>query len=374
MNHSTPKVSVVMSVYNGDRYLQEAIDSILNQTFADFEFIIINDCSTDNTWEILTDYASRDDRVVLLNNDENLGLTKSLNKGLEVARGEYIARQDADDISLPKRFEKQVSYMDLHSSVAFVSTGVQYINGEGEQTWVYTPPIDPIELSWYLLFRNPIRHSTALWRRELVSRAVGNYDPTFVYSQDYDLWVRIAEKFPIHTLPLILLKLRWHEQSITLTKMSVQDRLSNLVTRRQFQRYLPASNISAEDTLGIRSMPRLKYEPQQQYYIGLPSKQFLRAASQYLQLWIEFRKHHEPVENSQILEELQAELEADLFALLKRCQQQRWALVSSKLILLFIWNCPRHARVFVAVILKKLVQSTVVRIRHQGKKLLLGQS
>ncbi|PSO83704.1 MAG: hypothetical protein BRC41_11810, partial [Cyanobacteria bacterium QH_9_48_43] len=107
MSEPFSKISVVMPVYNGANYIREAVESILNQTFTDFEFIVIDDCSTDRSWEILTKYANQDQRVKLFKNEENLGVTKSLNKGLKLAQGDYIARQDADDVSLPERFEKQ---------------------------------------------------------------------------------------------------------------------------------------------------------------------------------------------------------------------------------------------------------------------------
>ena len=103
-----------MSVFNGASYLGEAIDSILDQSFKDFEFIVIDDGSQDNTWEVLSDYAGKDSRLVLHRNKNNLGLTKSLNKGLNLARGEYIARMDADDISLSGRLEAQVNFLDTH--------------------------------------------------------------------------------------------------------------------------------------------------------------------------------------------------------------------------------------------------------------------
>jgi glycosyltransferase involved in cell wall biosynthesis len=107
-----PKVSVLMSVYNGESHLGEAVEGILKQTFTDFEFIIVDDGSTDSTWSILSEYATRDKRIVLLQNKNNIGLAQSLNKGLAMARGEYIARQDADDISLSVRFANQVEYLD----------------------------------------------------------------------------------------------------------------------------------------------------------------------------------------------------------------------------------------------------------------------
>ncbi len=125
-----PKVSVIMSVYNGDKYLREAIESILNQTFTDFEFIIVNDGSTDNSLEIIESYD--DERIKTINNKKNIGLTKSLNKALKFAKGKYIARQDADDVSLPNRFEKQVEYLDSHPEVALVGTSVYLIDENGK--------------------------------------------------------------------------------------------------------------------------------------------------------------------------------------------------------------------------------------------------
>jgi len=115
-----PKISVIMSVYNGEKYLREAIESILNQTFRDFEFIIINDGSTDKTSEILSSY--NDPRIVIINNKRNIGLTKSLNKGLKMVKGEYIARQDADDVSLPERLERMVNFLDMNRDVGLLGS------------------------------------------------------------------------------------------------------------------------------------------------------------------------------------------------------------------------------------------------------------
>jgi len=115
-----PKVTVLMPVYNGEKYLNEAIDSILGQTFKDFKFLIINDGSTDGTADILKSY--KDSRIKVTNNEKNIGLTKSLNKGLKMAKSEYIARMDADDISLPTRLQKQVEFMDSHPKVGVCGT------------------------------------------------------------------------------------------------------------------------------------------------------------------------------------------------------------------------------------------------------------
>ena len=117
-----PKISVVMAVYNGERHLREAIDSILNQTFADFEFVIIDDASTDRSGRILQEYAGKDKRIVIIGNETNMGLSKSLNKGIRLTKGEYIARMDADDISFPDRFEKQVKFLDDHNDIGILGT------------------------------------------------------------------------------------------------------------------------------------------------------------------------------------------------------------------------------------------------------------
>jgi glycosyltransferase involved in cell wall biosynthesis len=124
-----PKLSVIMSVHNGEKYLREAIESILNQTFTDFKFIIINDGSTDNSLAIIRSYD--DKRIRILNNGTNIGLTKSLNKALKQAKGKYIARQDADDVSLPDRFEAQLKYFVQYPEVALLGTSTYIINQEG---------------------------------------------------------------------------------------------------------------------------------------------------------------------------------------------------------------------------------------------------
>jgi glycosyltransferase involved in cell wall biosynthesis len=338
-----PQVSVIMSVYNGSLYLREAIDSILNQTFKDFEFIIINDCSTDRTESILLDYASRDDRIVLINNEQNLGLTRSLNKGLAIATGEYIARQDADDISLPERLSEQVAYMASHPEVTFISSGVQYIDEQGQETWKYTPSCDPIVLRWHLLFYNPIRHSTVLWRRALVAEQVGDYDPTFIYSQDYDLWVRIAEKFSIQTLPLILVKLRWHESSITVSKVNQQDQLVTTIAQRGIQRYFPDQSISLEDTIRLRVMPHARHSLHDQYYANLNAADFQQGVYQYLQLWRQFRHCYHSSKAAESFKVLQNEVEKDLFPLLLRCKQQKLTKAGVQAILFYVTSFPKHA-------------------------------
>ena len=122
MKSNTPKISVVMSCYNRAEYSKLAIESILNQTYKDFEFIIIDDCSTDNTADVIQEYADKDERIVFIKNKQNMDYNYNLRKGFEIAKGEYIARMDDDDISMPERFEKQVEYLDKHPEITVLGT------------------------------------------------------------------------------------------------------------------------------------------------------------------------------------------------------------------------------------------------------------
>jgi len=357
---SKAKVSVIMSVYNGDRYLKESIESILNQTFTDFEFIIIDDGSSDSSWDILTEYASKDRRVRLFKNEENIGLTQSLNKGLRLAKGEYIARQDADDISLPARFEKQVSYMELHRSVALVSTGVQYIDDKNNKLATHTPPTDLVMLQWELLFRNPIRHSTVLWRRELVNSKVGDYNPNFAYSQDYDLWVRISEQLIIDTLPLVLVVMRQHSKSITLTKLNVQDALVNRVAYRKITTYFPTKRLTEQDIADLRAMPRLKYHLQYQHFANLSATRFQQAAYEYLRLWQQFCKANSVTRNALSLQALQQEVEQDLVDLLRHCKQKIWLTIGLELVLFYLRDRPNRTLALSYTLLQILAKATLI--------------
>ncbi|HIK16969.1 MAG TPA: glycosyltransferase [Leptolyngbyaceae cyanobacterium M33_DOE_097] len=219
------KVSVLMSVYNGEEYLQESIDSILNQTFSDFEFLIIDDCSTDNTWQILSQYREKDPRIVLVKNSENLGLTKSLNKGLKLAQGQYIARQDADDISFPQRFEKEVRVLDEQADCVLVSCNIQLIQGRDQKVIeVMHRSCSPELVNWYLLFYNHVAgHSQVMYRRN-DAIALGGYSEQWLYSEDYELWCRFAKsKKKLVILPEVLLTYRQHNQSISAQKAKKQE-------------------------------------------------------------------------------------------------------------------------------------------------------
>jgi len=208
----SPRVSVLMSVYNGARYLRDAVDSILGQTFTDFEFIIVDDGSTDETPAILNSYT--DPRIVRLRNETNIGLTRSLNKGLVVARGEYVARQDADDVSLPRRLAKQVEFLDGHPVIGLVGSAYEEFYEDGRLQRAVQMPLQPADIREQLFYGHCFCHGSAMARIRCL-HAVGDYDEEYEVAQDRDLWLRLAERFDLANLPEVLYKLRISVGSVT---------------------------------------------------------------------------------------------------------------------------------------------------------------
>lgn len=210
-----PKVSVVMPAYNAEKYIGESIKSILNQTFIDFEFIIINDGSRDRTKEIILSYSN--DRIVYLENEINSGIVVTLNKGLEYATGEYIARMDADDIAVAERLEKQIEFMEENKDVGVLGTGI-CIFGEDvqEQARVFTT--NPEQLKAELIFNSCIAHPTVMMRSNILKNNGLSYDLEYAGAEDYNLWWKIAKVSRIATIPDLLVKYRIHSSQITKKK------------------------------------------------------------------------------------------------------------------------------------------------------------
>ena len=207
-------ISVVMPAYNAEKYIKEAMDSILNQTFTDFEFIIIDDGSSDHTAEIIHQYA--DSRIKYIKNEVNSGIVVSLNKGLDYATGKYIARMDSDDISHPTRFEKQYDYMEKHSDVAALGTAI-HMFGEGmeEQDRLFDTDSNTIKAN--LLFHSCMAHPTAFIRKAVFDKNNLRYSTEFVGIEDFDLWWKIAAVGNISILKDVLLSYRIHGGQITQT-------------------------------------------------------------------------------------------------------------------------------------------------------------
>jgi glycosyltransferase involved in cell wall biosynthesis len=213
------KVSVLMSVYNDDRYLRQAVDSVLAQTFTDYEFIIVDDGSSDESTSILDGYT--DPRIVRLRNEQNIGLADSLNRALMIARGQYIARMDADDISMPERLVKQVDFLDTHPEVGVLGTGFEILDDCENRDQSVAFPVESGMVRWHLYFYCPIVHPSVMVRREVYER-LGGYDTDICHnhSEDYELWHRAKSITELANLPDILLQLRKHDQNKSIVNES----------------------------------------------------------------------------------------------------------------------------------------------------------
>lgn len=219
-----PQLSVILPVFNQNAaYLGQAIESVLTQTFGDFELLIIDDGSTEKDCvSALQTYAKKDLRIRLIRNPENRGIVFSLNRGLSIASGTYIARMDSDDIALPKRFEKQIAFLKKHSSVDLVGTGARIIDEQGKDIGSMSPPSQGSVLRQNILRRNFFIHPTWMFRSSLLS-SVKNYREDAHGTEDYDFLLRIARRHGIANISEPLLKYRFNEKGITFKKNKRQE-------------------------------------------------------------------------------------------------------------------------------------------------------
>jgi glycosyltransferase involved in cell wall biosynthesis len=212
MNDKNPKVTVLMPVYNGEEYLHEAIKSILDQTFRDFEFLIISEYGTsEESLNIIQNYT--DERIRHIHNTDRLGFVESLNLGLKEARGEYIARMDSDDISYSKRLELQVKLMDNKKKIGICGTWVKTI--ENNSSTIFRYPTNPRKIQSRLLFDSPLAHPSVMLRKEFLEKYELDYDTNDLYAEDWSLWQKCSFIFPIINIPKVLLKYRITEHSIS---------------------------------------------------------------------------------------------------------------------------------------------------------------
>lgn len=209
----SPHITVLMAVYNGGEYLKQSIESILNQTFTNFEFLIINDCSTDETLAIIGSF--HDPRIVIHTNDQNLGQTKSLNVGLKLANGEYVARIDADDIALPQWLEQQVLAINQNPNHVVISANAVIIDEQMKCKKFAYAPVDMDNIILRSIFRSPINHVGSLMKTQVIL-SYGGYDEKYKIAADYDLWLRLAQnKRLLTTTQKTLMAIRSHPESIS---------------------------------------------------------------------------------------------------------------------------------------------------------------
>lgn len=229
-------MSIVMAVCNGERYLREAVDSIVAQTFSDYEFIIINDGSTDRTLEMLEELSRAESRIHVVSHD-NIGLTKSLNAGLALARGDFVARMDADDISMPRRFEAQLAEFERSSNLVLLGGEVELISEDGFSLGPRRHPLREAEIRRRLLLGDggALTHPVVMYRRA-TAMAIGGYDERFVTAQDLDLFIRLAEQGGIANLRDVLLKWRQHGQSVNRTQSETWATMKRMAVRGAIER------------------------------------------------------------------------------------------------------------------------------------------
>ncbi len=231
-----PLVSVVLPVYNSEKYLLEAVESILKQTFGDFELIIIDDGSTDDSAKILD--SINDTRIIRLRNEKNSGLVVSLNHGISVASGKYIARMDADDISMPERLVKQVNFLEAHPDVCVLGTGIYtHIEGGSVKDGIVRFPTHDKCIRWMLCFRSAIAHVTAVIRREFLM-GDGSYHQQCLYAEDYDLWVRLMPRALFANLSEPLVLVRYYAGSSSYQNRITQRKLTRAIQQRARAFYL----------------------------------------------------------------------------------------------------------------------------------------
>lgn len=226
-DHS-PTISVIMPAYNAADYIESAIKSILCQTYENFELIVINDGSTDDTESIVTKLANDDSRIFVIN-QPNLGIVESLNRGLKISRGTYIARMDADDISLPTRFQRQLNEFSTNPRLIACGTWFQKIDNCGKKlSSFFNPPITNKHCKQYLLLKNCFAHPSIMLRRNIPSCKL-EYNHDYVYAEDYKLWSDIQEHGDFYNIPEKLLLYRVHRNQISAQKLAMQQAVHSTI-------------------------------------------------------------------------------------------------------------------------------------------------
>ena len=240
-----PVVSVIMPVYNGERYLAEAIESILGQTFTDFEFIIVDDGSQDSSAAIIQSYAERDSRIQSLRNERNTGISRTMNRGMAIATGEYIAVMEHDDISLPHRLDRQVAFLQANARIGLLGGGILLFEGESLRLHGATKHKQHAFIALAILVGYAMAHPTVMMRTSLV-KAVGGYDPEFDVAQDVELYVRLLmdQRARFANIPEVLVKYRTHDTRASVTEKPRQRRAA-LIARLRLLEWLGHSQPEA---------------------------------------------------------------------------------------------------------------------------------
>lgn len=253
-----PKITVLLPVYNAEKFVGEAIDSVLNQTFSDFELLIINDASTDGSEKIILSY--KDARIRYYKNKKNLGVAKTLNRGLKLARGEYIARQDADDIFLPNKLERQYEILKKDKNLVMVCSHFDYVDEKGRFLSSFKLAPSSEEIYYELQFRNCLGHPTVIFNKKIILNEFKGYNEK-CEAEDYDLWSRISKKYKILKLNEMLLKVRRSKQSKTVLFANAVLESGAIITQKNLQSLIGKS-IDLNVIKILTNLYPLNYSPQ----------------------------------------------------------------------------------------------------------------
>lgn len=241
-----PSVTVLMTVFNAGPYLDAAIRSIVDQTYRDWEFVIVDDASTDGSSAVSEAWAKRDDRIRVIRNEANKGQTPCLNQGLGEARGPWIARQDADDLSLPERLARQLAACD---GLALLGTNGWIIDAAGRATGLLDAPLSHASITWTSPFLNPFMHTAVLAKTAVIREELGGYDENFSIAQDYDLWARLIARHPSANLPDRLVCYRHLATSLSKSGRSTAFEEARRVSQREAERVFARPLTENEHTL-----------------------------------------------------------------------------------------------------------------------------
>ena len=242
-----PLISVVLPVFNGEKHLRRSIESILSQTYDNFELLIINDGSTDGSSDIIDELAVQDQRIRRIDNSHNIGLARSLNKALKLCCGELIARQDQDDVSCPDRLLEQRKFLQRHWEVGIVGSAMEIIDEEGKSVGVYRQPETDCEIHFRMLFNNAMVHSSVMFRRYLLQKYGLVYDPRYENAEDYELWARLLRFTRAYNFQIPLVRYRITNSGISNTNPATQSDLAHMVSTWQLMRLDERLKLSWEE-------------------------------------------------------------------------------------------------------------------------------
>lgn len=248
-------ISVIMPVYNSQNYLTDAIESVLNQTYKNFEFIIIDDCSTDESWEIIKKYSDNDKRIKKFRNKKNLGIAKTRNNGFKLVNknSKYYAIFDSDDILTPNRIEEQVKFLEKNENYALVGSHIIIIDKNGREIGIRRYKTNNLDIKKRMFFYNPIAQSAVMIRASVLEE-VGYYDENYSGCEDYDLWLRVAEKYKVANIDKSLIKYRISPIQFKSTKLKETLKLTiaiqkKWITHKNFFNALAVINLIFEHFL-----------------------------------------------------------------------------------------------------------------------------